>query len=58
MVVDFVTDIKDITKEILGNTTGLTDKELNKKLKKILIITENLKIRRLPKYFGETYVCR
>ena len=32
MVVDFVTDIKDITKEILGNTTGLTDKELNKKI--------------------------
>ncbi len=32
MVVDFVTDIKDITKEILGNTSGLSDAEINKKI--------------------------
>lgn len=32
MVVDFVTDIKDVTKEILGNTSGLSDAEINKKI--------------------------
>lgn len=43
MVVDFVTDIKDVTKEILGNTSGLSDAEINKKLMKTLPITRNLK---------------
>ena len=48
MVVDFVTDIKDVTSEILANTSGLTDKELNKKIEEN--IAEYRKSQKLESY--------
>ncbi len=48
MVVDFVTDIKDVTSEILANTSGLTDKELNKKIEEN--IAEYRKSQKLENY--------
>lgn len=48
MVVDFVTDIKDVTTQILANTTGLTDKEVNKKIEEN--IAEYRKSQKLENY--------
>ena len=59
VTVDFVTDIKEITQDILGNTSSLSGAELTKKINEnIDAYKKSQKNRILPKYYCKTYVCR